>query len=411
MTAENKPRRPRVAMLGYTFYESDARLKMYVEYLVDGGYDVDVLALEDPNCAPPENTDHVTFFRPRQRHFDRQGGLQYILDYGLFTLACAWILLKHHLGGRKYDVVHVNNMPNFLLFAALPLRLLGTRAILDLHDTMPEIFQVRSAVPRTHWMIRCLLFEEWLCLKLADYIITSEHTKRDRLLENGLRTGQSTVLLNLADPALFPETPIPDSPDASHAEVFRIVFHGTLTWRLGVDTVIRALPLVRKEIPNIRYEITGDGEQRKELVALARELGVESLVRFSDGFVPVGALAERLIGADLGVMASRVNEATDLMLPVKLLEYVQLGIPCIVVPTKTITRYFAEPAVRFVPPDDPAALAQAIVDLLRHPEQRLDMARAARAFYQTYTFKRQGETYMNIVNSLAAHKRPRVDAT
>jgi len=405
--ATKKPVR-RVAMVGYTFYESDARLKMYVEYLVNSGYHVDVIALEDPHCAPPQNTEHVSFYRPRQRKFERQGMVEYIVDYVSFTLACAVILLKHHLAGRRYDVVHVNNMPNFLLFAALPIRLLGARTILDVHDTMPEILEVRSRSKRLKWYVACLKFEEWLCLKLADVVITSEHTKRERLVENGLDRRKSTVLLNLADPGLFPERSVPQTAHSSGGP-FRIVFHGTLTWRLGVDTAIRAIALARKHIPLIRFEITGDGEQRAELMELAKELGVDSLVQFSDGFVPVEALAGRLAGADLGVMASRVNKATDLMLPVKLLEYVQMGIPCIVVPTKSITHYFAEPSVKFVPPDDPASLADAIVNLFRHPEKRHDMARTARAFYKTYNFGRQRETYMQIIADLAAHKTPTLE--
>ncbi len=408
--AESAGARPRVAMVGYTFYESDARLKMYVEYLVSSGYDVDVIVVRDPNCAPPSDTEHVSFFLPANRRFDRQGALQYILDYAAFTLVCAWLLLKHHLGGRRYAVVHVNNMPNFLLFAALPVRLLGSRTILDLHDTMPEIFQVRGGVGPTHWMIRCLWIEEWVCLKLADYVLTSEHTKRDRLLQNGLNRAKSAVVLNLADPALFPELPIPDSIPADSARPFRMVFHGTLTWRLGVDLAIRALAIARKDIPTIRLDVTGDGEQRKELIALARELGVESLVEFSSGFVHVEELADRLAGADLGVLASRENAATDLMLPVKLLEYARMGIPCVVVPTKSIQRYFQEPAVRFVPAENPDALAKAIVDLYRNPEQRLEMARTARRFYDRYNFASQGRTYIDIVNDLAAHRRPRAGA-
>lgn len=402
--------RPRVAMVGYTFYESDARLQMYVDYLVSSGYDVDVVVVRDPNCEPPANTEHATFFLPGKRRFERQGALQFILDYSAFTLSSAWLLFKHHISGRRYAVAHINNMPNFVLFAALPIRLLGTRTILDLHDTMPEIFQVRNNVTSNHWMIRCLRIEEWVCLKLADFVLTSEHTKRDRLLDNGLDRAKSAVILNLADPNLFPELPIPDEAPGDTNRPFRMVFHGTLTSRLGVDTAVRSVALARMEIPNIRFEITGDGEQRAELLALVDELGLQSHVTFSSGFVPVEELADRIAGADLGVLASRENAATDLMLPVKLLEYARMGIPCVVVPTRTIVRYFREPAVRYVPTDNPEALAAVIVNLHHNPGERLAMARAARAFYDTYNFATQGTTYIDIVNDLAAHRKPQAGA-
>jgi hypothetical protein len=87
-----------------------------------------------------------------------------------------------------------------------------------------------------------------------------------------------------------------------------------------------------------------------------------------------------------------------------------MGIPCIVVPTRTIVYYFAEPAVRFVPPDDPTALAAVIVELYGRPEVRAQMARDARAFYNTYNFETQGHTYMEIIRGLAEHRAPALES-
>jgi glycosyltransferase involved in cell wall biosynthesis len=383
---------------------------MYVDYLVSGGYDVDVIVLGNPKAAPPKDADHVRFFTPRKRFFERQGKVQYLADYLLFTLALCRLLLKNHFSGAKYHAIHVNNMPNFLIVGALPLRMLGVRLLLDLHDTMPEIYTVRGGPKHSHWLIRCLFIEEWVCMKLADFVLTSEHTKLDRLLTNGLTPTKSNVVLNLANPALFPQFPLPQSAPAADAP-FRIVYHGTLTWRLGVDTVMRAVALAREVVPRLRYEITGDGEQRAELLTLAAELGLDSCVVFSDGFVPVEALAERLRGADLGVLASRLNPATDLMLPVKLLEYIRLGIPCAVAPTKTIRRYFTEESVRFITPDDPLALAAVIVELAADPAKRLAMARNARAFYDTHNFEAQRKAYLYIIGELAHRRRPVLTAS
>jgi glycosyltransferase involved in cell wall biosynthesis len=270
---------------------------------------------------------------------------------------------------------------------------------------MPEIFCVRRNVDERHWIVRLLKLEENVCVKLADFVITSEHTKRDRLLENGLKLEKSDVILNLANPSVFPEVKIGE-PDNTGGRPFRIVYHGTLTRRLGVDIVLRAIAIARRDVPNIRFEVTGDGDQRAELTALTQELGIESNVRFSDGFVPVEELHSMLIGADLGVMASRDNAATALMLPVKLLEYIRLGIPCVAVPTKTIAYYFSEPAVRFIPPENPEALAATVVELYRDPKARADMARKARAFYEKYTFEAQGRRYLEIVHGLSEHRAP-----
>ncbi len=408
MSATNTSTRPLIALIGYTFFQSDGRLNMYVDYLTSAGYNVDVITLENPSAKPSVDTEHVRYFTPRKRFFDRQGGMQYMLDYARFMLAVCKLLLKHRFAGRHYAAIHVNNMPNFLIFGALPMRLFGVRILLDLHDTMPEIQKTRSKGDPSPWLIRGLFFEEWLCMKLASYVITSEHTKRERLLENGLTRKKSSTILNFANPALFPEFPLSDRP-ADLGAPFRIVYHGTLTWRLGVDTVIRAVAIAREKVPNLRYEITGDGEQRGELIALTKELGLEGCVQFSDGFVPVKALAERLRGADLSVLASRLTSATDLMLPVKLLEYIRLGIPAAAAPTKTIRYYFTEESVRFVQSDDPKSVADVIVALAADPQARLNMARAARKFYDKHNYESQRKTYTHIIDELVAKRRPVVD--
>ncbi|GMU90984.1 MAG: hypothetical protein AMXMBFR4_00420 [Candidatus Hydrogenedentota bacterium] len=391
--------RKRIAMVGYTFYASDERLKRHVANLLDAGYAVDVVTLIDPRGARETDEEHVSFFLPMARHFERQGKVRMFLEYARFTVLAGLILLRNHLFRNSYALIHINNMPNFILFGALPLRLLGVPVLLDVHDTMPEIYQNKAGVPERHWMIRALFVEERVCMKLASFVITTEHTKWERLLENGLRKEKSAVTLNLADPSLFPRFDIPDGPVPAKPH-FRLVYHGTLTHRLGMDIAIRAVALARSRIPHIRLEITGDGEQRPELLALTQELGIQDAVHFSDGFVPTEELTELLKGADLAVVPSRNNIATSLMLPVKLLEYVQLGIPVVTVATPTITRYFTEGMVHFVPPENPEALADKIVYLYERPELRLETARKARTFFERHNFETERDTYRAVVRRL-----------
>jgi glycosyltransferase involved in cell wall biosynthesis len=387
-----------VAMVGYTFYASDERLKRHVSALKELGLCVDVISLVDPRGVRERDEADLNFYLPRTRRFERQGKFQVIGEYVLFTFLSTFMLLRNHFFRHRYSLVHINNMPNFLIVAALPLKLLGVPVLLDIHDTMPEIYQDRFGVSAEHWMVRGLLLEERLCMRLADFVITTEHTKLERLLENGLRPEKAAVTLNLADAGLFP---MPDIPEAQPPAVdFRIVYHGTLTHRLGMDIAVRAIAKITNAVPQVRLEITGDGEQRDELVNLSRRMSLEKHIHFSDGFVPTEELPGILAGAALAVVPSRKNVATKLMLPVKLLEYVRLGVPTITVATHTITRYFQDTMVRFVPPDDPDALAEQIVYLYQNPQERLGMARSARRFFETYTFESERRRYQEIIRRL-----------
>ncbi|MEK7794364.1 MAG: glycosyltransferase family 4 protein [Candidatus Hydrogenedentota bacterium] len=388
-----------IAMIGYTFYASDERLKRTVRTLRRDGWTVDVITVSNPRGPQEQEAEGVRFYLPRARHFGRQGKLRQLYEYARYTLSAARILLWNHLFKRRYAFVHVNNMPNFLVFAALPLRVFGVPVLLDIHDTMPEIYQDRFGAGPGHWVIRALRFEEWLSMKLADFVLTTEHTKWERLQTNGLSAENSAVTLNLADPTAFPMLDIPEA-SAGPAPVFRVVYHGTLTRRLGMDIAVRAVSQLRDRVPGIRLDITGDGEQRAELIELTQVLNAEDIIHFSDGFVPGEKLAERLLGADLAVVPSRNNIATSLMLPVKLLEYVALGIPAVTVATPTITRYFNDLQVRFVPPEDPDALADAIEYLYQHPDERRALAVAARDFFEKHSFESQQRTYLDVVHRL-----------
>ncbi len=54
----------------------------------------------------------------------------------------------------------------------------------------------------------------------------------------------------------------------------------------GVDSVLRALPKVLEAIPDLRYDVVGDGDDRPRLEALARELGVSEHARFRGRLFP-----------------------------------------------------------------------------------------------------------------------------
>ncbi len=400
MTDQSK----RAAMVGYTFFGCDERLKRHVRALREIGVQTDVITLRNPRGEGEQPQEGVRFFLPRARDYRRQGKAQILLDYILFTLAAMRILLRNTFADGRYDVVHINNMPNFILFAALPLRLLGTRVLLDVHDTMPEIYQERFGVSARHWMIRALFLEERLCMRLADFVLTTEATKHARLLENGLSPGKSAVTLNLADTTVFPCPVIVRRP-AGAGRPFRVVYHGTLTRRLGVDIALHAIAEARETIPNLRFEVYGDGEQRDALLALRAELGLEDSVYFSDGFLPMETLIDRLAGADAGIVPSRNNVATELMLPVKLLEYVQLGIPIVAVPTRTIRHYFSEEMATFVPPEAPGEIATALAGLYRDPERSRRQAACARTFFDRHTFLTERKRYQRIVQLLPERGR------
>ncbi|NNE45007.1 MAG: glycosyltransferase family 4 protein [Gemmatimonadetes bacterium] len=394
----------RIAMLAYTDYRSDPRVRREAEALAARGDEVEFFCLRKDGDPAEETMEGV-----RVRHLPLaryRGGKNwmYVAGYLAFFWMSLFAVGAAHLR-RRYDLVHANSMPDFIVFAALIPRLTGTPVILDIHDTMPEIYRGKFGAGEGHPLIRMLLLQERLSGAFATHVLTSEHTKRDVLIEHGLDPAKIDVLLNVPDPRIFRRVD-PDARDAAasaadaSAKPFRLVFHGTMAERLGLDIAIRAVARLKDELPDVVLDLIGDGDHRAALVGLARELGVADRVRFSDGMVPLESLPAELEGADLAVIPTRAEISTRYMLPTKLVEYAALGIPAVVAPTHTIRYYFDEEQVAFFEPGDDASLAEEIRKLHADPERRARLARNSGRFLDQYHWDEHKKVYFDLVDRL-----------
>ena len=109
-----------------------------------------------------------------------------------------------------------------------------------------------------------------------------------------------------------------------------------------------------------RLEIFGDGDAGDELEAQIEASGVADRIAFSRRMFRVEDISAMIQGASVGIICNRRDLATEYMLPVKLLEYVQLGIPAIVPRLMTIQYYFSEAQVEYYEPGNIDELAAAL---------------------------------------------------
>jgi len=386
----------RIFMAAYTNYRRDPRVKREAEALAEAGHRVVFLARRQQGEPDREVIEGVEVIKTVGLKRKCTSFGEYMIDYLLFFL-----MIFTHLSLRplRYQAVHINNMPDFLVFAACLPRLLGVPVIHDIHDLMPEIYMEKFASGERHWVVRIMKMQERWAGKFASAVLTVEDRLKDILSERGIPRGKIHVLMNLPDDRIFVKRAL--LPSKAQGEPFVMVYHGTLARRLGLDIAIEAVGKARKAVPRMELRIIGAGEERDRLMVLRDRLDLQDTVTFSDGFVPVEKIPLMIADADVGLIPLRISSGTDIMLPTKLLEYVTMGIPCIAPETGTISRYFDEGMVQFFEAENADSLAEAIIALYQDGNKRTALSRnATERFANIYNWSAHKKTYVNLVERL-----------
>jgi len=385
----------KVCMLAYAHYMNDARIKSYVRTLEDHGHRVDVVALRSEGETSVEHRPTGTIYRVMDK-YQGDSKLAYAWSYLKFFLkAFAFLALRSFR--NRYDVVHVHNMPNVLVFAAVVPKIFGARLLLDVHDLMTVNYMAKFHVDEHHSRVKILKTEQRVAAVFADHVICADHNQKDYLVEHcGVAAKKITVLMNLPNAELF------GAPPAAKQRTdgaFRIVYHGTIAHRLGIDLILRAVALVGDRIPAELW-MYGAGDYLPDALALCSELGLNEKAHFSRAFFPVEQIPEIVCGMDLGIIGNRRNLACDkYMLPVKLLEYVYLSVPVVAPRLEVINHYFDDTMLRFYEPENVEEMAAAVVQLYQSREERERLAHSALSFYQKHNIKAQAKRYLEILTA------------
>lgn len=388
--------KPKVLMAAYTNYRRDPRVRREAEVLVGAGYDVVFLASRQPNEPTRETIEGVQVVKVLRLNDQRSSALAYIFDYLIFFAA---LLIHSSIRPKRYRLIHINNMPDFLVFATFLPRLLGVPVIHDIHDLMPELFAEKFSAGFNHWLVRLLHIQERWAGRMASSVLTVEDRLKSILAERGIPESKIRVLMNLPDERIF--APFPRAQKNLQSDPYVLVYHGTLARRLGLDIALQAVADIGNRIPALELRIIGAGEEREQLLRLRDALDIQNRVTFSDGYVPVETIPGLLADADVGLIPLRLSSGTDIMLPTKLLEYVSLGIPCVVPATGTICRYFDEKMVQFFEAEDAVSLANALVELYERPEFRNSLAeQATERFGRAHRWSEHKKVYLKLVSEL-----------
>jgi glycosyltransferase involved in cell wall biosynthesis len=279
---------------------------------------------------------------------------------------------------QRLAIVHTVDTPSNIFglpaaaWAGVPVRV-GTRRDINPGRRTSELLLQRAAYAFAHG------------------VAANAYAVRKRLRAERVPSERITVIPNGLDVERFSAVHEP-------RPVRRGVVVANLRSEKGHDVLIDAASVVLTHFPDARFDIVGDGTERKSLVARAAVRGVAHAFSFLGHCDDVGA---RLAAADFFVLPSR-SEA----FPNALLEAMASGLPVVASKVGGILEAVDDGRTGLlVPAGESHALARTIVRLMLEPDLAARLGRAARAdVEQRYSFDRMVAGFDHLYSSLLAQR-------
>jgi len=391
----------RAAVLLFSYYPADPRPRRAAEALVNEGVTVDLVCLQSsPDEPRREFINGVNVFRvPQKRH--RGGKIRYVLQYSMFVLR-SFAHLTVQSASRRYDFVHVHNMPDVLVFSALVPKALGAKIILDLHDPVPELMQTIFQLPEQSFSVRLVKRLEKWSIAFADLVLTVNLACKKIYASRSCSPQKINVVLNSPEDDVFQFQPpaLHAAREATPVKPFRILYHGSLVRRNGFDLAVAALEEARKSIPNIRLVVCGDRSAFfEEVMKSVRQRGLDGIVDYM-GVKNRRQIAETINSCDLGIIPNHRNIFTEINTPTRIFEYLALGKPVIAPRTQGIRDYFGDGELIFFEVGNAKDLARKIEFAFLNPGEVEQIVERGQQVYLAHKWSKEKSNLLNPIGEL-----------
>lgn len=170
-----------------------------------------------------------------------------------------------------------------------------------------------------------------------------------------------------------------------------------------VGSLITAIPLVLKEVPETKFVIAGRGSQEAKLKELAETLGVSGSIRFV-GFIANDELPEYLASAEIYVSTS----LSDAGLAASTAEAMACGLPAVITDFGDNSKWVKDGVSGFIVPlKDPKTLAEKIIYLLKNKDSRMKFGvKNRKIIEERNNYYKEMEKMGDIYEELIARYKP-----
>ncbi len=388
----------KICVIAHTLFGDDYRVQREAKYLADLNIEIDLHLLRYDVEAKREIMPHLHIYRIL-RYRKPKSAFMYSLQLGLFFLASFfWVSFRHFR--KRYDIIHIHTIPDFLVFSASLAKLFGARIVLDMHENMPALYMRKYNRSEQSLVIRLLKWMELSSANYADRVIAASPFIAKELARQIKGKNKIHTILNLPELEYFPD----------HKRVFRgngvfnLIYPGTLSELHGVDVAIRAMNHIAQETTYpIKLHIYGIGPEKENLEKLVDDLELRDSVEINH-VVPFPQLAEILRNMDLGIVPKRGGLFAEEAMSTKLFEFAAAGLPIAASRTTGDSLYFDNSTVWFFTPGDSRELADGILMLYKNPVMRQNYSNNLKNLAKSHSWNQSKGEFYAIFNELYEQK-------
>ncbi len=314
-------------------FTGDMRVENEVISLMQAGHQVIVLCFNFGNKAEKEEFHGAQIVRIaiNTQYKNKMKGLTntFIDPYTRYWSKQIVTFVKKY----KIEVLHVHDL--YLLggaFKAVDKLKNKIPVVADLHENYPEAlkyYKFSNTFPG-NVLISIPKWErtEKKWVNRADYVITVIEEAVNRYENMGIDKNKISVVANYVNSDEFLNAEMNTQLIARFKDDFVVSYLGGFDTHRGLESVIRAVPLLTKAIPNYKLVLVGAGRNENDLKELAASLGVSTSISF-EGWQKPKNLPSYITASDICLIPHLKTGHTDNTIPHKLFQYMLLGKPVI----------------------------------------------------------------------------------
>lgn len=392
-------------------FPHDIRVEKETRVLVNSGNEIYLLSAYRNGLLEEENVNGIKVIRvkPVKNIFSR------VKNWLYFTFLFVYPSWRRELEKNidKYNIqaVHVHDL-KMVKTCLKPVLEKGIPIIADLHENFPEALRVwRSTRGFFRRLIANLISPIWRwkrlecsVLKRVDKVITVvEEGKEHYVKDCKINEEKIIVVRNTEDLEFFNKIDIDNKVLEKYKGDFILTYIGGIAKHRGVESLIRAMPMILNKISKCRLLLIGfeDEKYLNKLFNLSEKLGVNENIEFIK-WIDFNLVPTYISLSDICFVPHLPSAHTDTTIPHKLFQYMIFSKPVIVSDAKPLKRIIEECRCGIaVNPYNPGEIAKAVLQIYSDRKLAEDYGRnGRRAVEEKYNWNVEAEKLITLYKNL-----------